>query len=306
MPCILLVHSRMDDPEPPTGARRPDSTSRRPVSERLSRRKRVVVACQFCRIRKTRCDGVKPVCGFCQRHEARCVWGTTSANDEHAMESTPTEREILSRLDEIKSLLDANAPSPRQPPTVRPPSSSEERSCEPPPSTLPGTSAIPPSHPAIRCESILRWPVFHGLIEPSDAAIESFVFECAPVSSDTDNGASSAIIQEHSLLPLCRKFLAHVHARNPILEGSELIHYAKHVTENGLAWDGRSCLVVCPIPLDGFLLLITALAHCIRTCMLHGPMGGHGDTGECGRYSICRSLLHSSQETIGLTRLLSC
>ncbi|PYH89948.1 nitrogen assimilation transcription factor NirA [Aspergillus ellipticus CBS 707.79] len=31
-------------------------------------------ACQFCRVRKIRCDNVKPSCGSCQRHDRQCVY----------------------------------------------------------------------------------------------------------------------------------------------------------------------------------------------------------------------------------------
>ncbi|PYI01403.1 nitrogen assimilation transcription factor NirA [Aspergillus sclerotiicarbonarius CBS 121057] len=31
-------------------------------------------ACQFCRVRKIRCDNAKPICGSCQRHDRQCVY----------------------------------------------------------------------------------------------------------------------------------------------------------------------------------------------------------------------------------------
>ncbi|EHA21656.1 hypothetical protein ASPNIDRAFT_183566, partial [Aspergillus niger ATCC 1015] len=31
-------------------------------------------ACQFCRVRKIRCDNEKPTCGSCQRHDRQCVY----------------------------------------------------------------------------------------------------------------------------------------------------------------------------------------------------------------------------------------
>ena len=47
------------------------------------------------------------------------------------------------------------------------------------------------------------------------------------------------------VVPLCHKFLAHVHSRNPILDEMQLLQYAEHVVVHGLEWDGLSCLVVC-------------------------------------------------------------
>lgn len=39
----------------------------------LSKRKRTTVACNFCRARKTRCDGVRPTCGPCRLLDLECV-----------------------------------------------------------------------------------------------------------------------------------------------------------------------------------------------------------------------------------------
>ncbi|KAL2884120.1 hypothetical protein SGCOL_000057 [Colletotrichum sp. CLE4] len=104
---------------------------------------------------------------------------------------------------------------------------------------------------ALRCESMLRWPIFGGIISEEDSRIESSILEFG--TDVTDDGLnhpndSSMInglgIQEDAFVPLCRKFLTHVHPRNPILEGNELIAYAKQATEHGIKWDARSCLVL--------------------------------------------------------------
>ncbi|KAH7141321.1 fungal-specific transcription factor domain-containing protein [Dactylonectria estremocensis] len=44
-----------------------------PVSRRRGAR-RTALACQECRGKKRRCDGVKPVCGTCKSRLSRCVW----------------------------------------------------------------------------------------------------------------------------------------------------------------------------------------------------------------------------------------
>jgi hypothetical protein len=51
-------------------------------------------------------------------------------------------------------------------------------------------------------------------------------------------------IQEEQIVPLCENFLSNVHIKNPILEISEFTQYVRDVAENGLRWDGPSCLVV--------------------------------------------------------------
>ncbi|KXH61281.1 C6 zinc finger domain-containing protein [Colletotrichum salicis] len=100
---------------------------------------------------------------------------------------------------------------------------------------------------ALRCESMLRWPIFEGIISEDDSQIESFILEFG--TDMTDDGLnqpndSSMIngpgIQEDAFVPLCRKFLTHVHPRNPFLEGNELIAYAKQAAEHGIKWDAPS------------------------------------------------------------------
>lgn len=253
----------------PTSPPFPMSTStptprRRLTTEKLARRKRAVAACQFCRLRKTKCDGVKPVCGFCQRLDAQCIWSDHSL--ENRYESTPAEHEILQRLDELKALLqNSNAVLPgsstvegaanaSSEPPARPPSPTTAASY---PSNLSSVSPSIPSNASARCESMLHWPVFRESLEPSEIAIESFVleddhfFDTSPSSfTPTLSGppkkliASAYGLQENHFVPLCRKFLVHVHPRNPILEGGELMQYAKRAAEDGLGWDGPSCLVV--------------------------------------------------------------
>ncbi|KAI1341009.1 fungal-specific transcription factor domain-containing protein [Xylariaceae sp. FL0016] len=39
------------------------------------KRKRITVACNSCRSKKARCDGVRPVCGRCAGYGYTCVWG---------------------------------------------------------------------------------------------------------------------------------------------------------------------------------------------------------------------------------------
>ncbi|GIK05000.1 hypothetical protein Aspvir_009099 [Aspergillus viridinutans] len=57
--------NRLSPPHP-----RPDEES-----EKRPKRRKVAVACDECRARKVRCDGIQPVCGPCtKRSDARCVY----------------------------------------------------------------------------------------------------------------------------------------------------------------------------------------------------------------------------------------
>lgn len=44
-------------------------------SDKKTKRRRVVLACEGCRQRKTRCDGIQPTCGICQKRNIPCVYG---------------------------------------------------------------------------------------------------------------------------------------------------------------------------------------------------------------------------------------
>lgn len=43
--------------------------------DKKNKRRRVALACEGCRQRKTRCDGVQPTCGICQKRKIPCVYG---------------------------------------------------------------------------------------------------------------------------------------------------------------------------------------------------------------------------------------
>jgi hypothetical protein len=233
---------------------------RKATTDKLAPRKRAPIACQFCRLRKTKCDGVKPVCSFCEHHQAQCIWGV--ATDEIA--STPAEKEILQRLDELKDLLSdvrqtaSNIAEPHYststPQTQRPATPITAASQN---TTLDPLANLASPFTHTRCEKVLAWPIFHSVVDPNDVAIESFVLECdnsvvleddmsiSPSETCLDAQVAGLGVRTDQLLPLCRKFLDHVHPRNPMLDEVQLIRYAEHVAECGLEWDGPSCLVVC-------------------------------------------------------------
>ncbi|KAL3298362.1 C6 zinc finger domain-containing protein [Colletotrichum asianum] len=257
-----------DAPPPPVNKRRKTTTDSAGGAA-YARRKRAVTACEFCRLRKTKCDNARPVCGFCRRQRATCVYGDEEEGNggnvvrDHEEDASAV---ILERLDEIKHMLQS---SPRGlAPTAAYPAYQPE----------PTASAAVPSpghqgfdvegasdrgetsrtlYSALRCESMLRWPVFDGLIPEEDARIESFILEfdadlddAAAVeermgpSSTSYGAAAGSGIRDDAFVPLCQKFLMHVHPRNPILEGRELVTYAKRAAEHGVGWDSASCLVL--------------------------------------------------------------
>jgi len=120
--------------------------------------------------------------------------------DEQDETNVPDEfsyqhQEILKRFDELKDLLRAQNIIPQLNPArsksvhscpLSNPTSNAASDTETTTSVLSGQIlACPPqlSHPmaATRCESLLKWSIFHGVISGRDAQISSFVLDpCDP------------------------------------------------------------------------------------------------------------------------------
>ncbi|PGG98464.1 hypothetical protein GX51_06808 [Blastomyces parvus] len=69
-------------------------------------RKRALLACDFCRQRKRRCDGSKPVCGNCSEAEAECRYQELPIQ---SLESSAISSAISRRLDSIETLLKSHS-----------------------------------------------------------------------------------------------------------------------------------------------------------------------------------------------------
>ncbi|RMJ14395.1 hypothetical protein CDV36_005933 [Fusarium kuroshium] len=95
----------------PTGSQDgPPAKKRSRTTTDYTHRKRVPVACQFCRLRKVKCDNARPSCGYCLRQQARCVYGENDSPQPpspagHDAESEGSDQKILARLDEIKDMI---------------------------------------------------------------------------------------------------------------------------------------------------------------------------------------------------------
>ncbi|CAI4212826.1 unnamed protein product [Parascedosporium putredinis] len=78
----------------------------------------------------------------------------------------------------------------------------------------------------INSEAILHWPIFEAYLAP------------------TPDPSSSTRRTGRRITRLCRQFLAYVHIKNPVLDVAEFKCYVREATENGIGWDGPSCLVL--------------------------------------------------------------
>jgi len=256
--------------------RNPQDTRR---TARMYQRRRAVAACQPCRARKTKCDNVRPVCGFCSRTAADCTYAEGSKDYSSWVFSPPSDPlfnpcqltlrrfdpaslAILDRINHAINLLESqqqvSAVIPHQPGpglTDASPASSTQlgqsvvsNATPLPPSELDEDSLDVPGDPAtlINCEAILRWPIFRSCVPPD---LQSFILDSDDAYSDT-LGPSPASqrggVREEDFVKLSGRFLAYVHVKNPILDCSEFRSSVKEAADNGIGWDGPSCLVVSP------------------------------------------------------------
>lgn len=259
---------------------RPTKKARRIGVEALVRRKRASTACQFCRIRKTKCDNVRPVCGVCRHHQATCTY----AEDDTGHSFEPVDQagqDIVSHLEEIKSILRMDIiPRITAPLNQEPVAGNYEEMQRPNAGVFRSVDKTNAQHgPAFdlersskqllclntRCEIVLQWPIIQELLPISVSGVDYFLFDSPWVDQEalvlgspfasldpptpllplkSHLSASMIGIQEDQFLSLCQKFLKYVHARNPILDPAQLLRYAANVAESGLSWDASSCLVV--------------------------------------------------------------
>ncbi|KAI1451721.1 vegetative cell wall protein gp1 [Annulohypoxylon moriforme] len=243
------------------GADHEDAVS--PVSNKrqrtagMYRRKRAVAACQQCRIRKTKCDNARPVCGFCQKNQGQCIYPDGGPNDYSAFD--PASLAILDRINHVVNLLEAGSPAgPAEVPQEPSPASlpihtpvnatvaniSQQPICEE--DDLPRLDDPDFAASTCSCESILRWPIFRAVVPD----VRPFIFEsnggtnAFAEARGSEPGRLGRGVQEDDFIPLSKKFLAYVHVKNPILDLADFRAHVKEASENGLRWNSQSCLVL--------------------------------------------------------------
>ncbi|KAF4449338.1 vegetative cell wall gp1 [Fusarium albosuccineum] len=235
-------------------------------------RKRAVTACQSCRLRKTKCDNVRPACGFCSSNGAQCIYPSAGAANDYSTYD-PASLTILDRLNHVVSLLESR-PSAVLVNDTQPLNDTRRISeYSDPSSSHPGqhilniapviphdaTAHIPeadilqaleiPGFPSEKsnCESIMRWPILEGLVPDVHSLVLESEQDTESCRTDprVERGASLGRgVQEDDFIPLSKRFLAYVHVKNPILDVADYKAKVRDAAENGPRWDGASCLVL--------------------------------------------------------------
>ncbi|KAK7207652.1 hypothetical protein BZA70DRAFT_271865 [Myxozyma melibiosi] len=255
----------------PAAKRQRRSDSLRPAYPR----RRAVEACQTCRARKTKCDNVRPSCGFCTRIGTRCVFETTESDFSSF---DPASLKILDRLNAVaadvqtllarttsNSSISNAAPviefpikSPLRPISIAPSTASPEQGAAPPPPPL--ISVSPPSTTdtqnsdvvsetlnfpteELHDEKILSWPIFE-LPFTITPLIENLLDAEADYSSEAEDYSVNQDPPTSELWSLVDSFLLNVHIKNPILDFQRLRKSAANIIQNGFKWDEESCLML--------------------------------------------------------------
>ncbi|KAJ5749293.1 uncharacterized protein N7511_010989 [Penicillium nucicola] len=232
-------------------------------------RTRAPTACQTCRLRKTRCDNVRPTCSYCAAQGVECNYPETSPQqNQTGFESgSPSNQEVLSRLNHIAGLLEdiksegstiSSSRSLKESffelamQNTSPLTESLSGSVPHSSTTAPSIEDRGPDHDprilymASSGENMLRWPVYNKIITEAEKHIRSFLLDSLdsqpPNSPPPRQVGIGHFVDE--IPRLCKKYFMICHRRNPIVDLAMLERYAKEVTVQGLGWDGPSCQVL--------------------------------------------------------------
>ncbi|KIV90584.1 hypothetical protein PV10_07870 [Exophiala mesophila] len=82
--------------------------------ERRSKRKRISLACKSCRVRKTKCDGVQPVCGACIDMNLTCGYvRRKDLKSQNAEDNLPLENRLKAIEETLQMLVTQNEDGPK-------------------------------------------------------------------------------------------------------------------------------------------------------------------------------------------------
>ncbi|KAF2009024.1 hypothetical protein BU24DRAFT_455942 [Aaosphaeria arxii CBS 175.79] len=226
-------------------------------------RTRAAVACATCRARKTKCDGRRPLCGYCERTNTICQYDGEDLTAFDLTSFKDMSSEVLHAINQLTQLIKEESRF-RQPDTVSPGSGESFV-------TFPlgegSNSALAVDHNSDQTTNLPTdlhtTPNRHGLHDPQlptfsqglNSVLEWHVFPAGiePIRVDertpppTPEELPKITISELTRLQL--NYRQVVHIVNPMLDISTLDQYITHISENGFDWTTRTCLValVCAI-----------------------------------------------------------
>ncbi|KAJ6440273.1 C-4 methylsterol oxidase [Purpureocillium lavendulum] len=215
-------------------------------------------ACQPCRLRKVKCDKKRPSCSICTVSGQDCEYigdQTEKISLETATATLLDRFEQLQReFEGVKRALHAkDQRTPSQTHSFSAPAEDPSLSSQLPPrlSTVEPSRdflQIPPHRAS--ADTVLRWDIFQDKYPPN--ALIGGLFSPDQPDPNADTPSSDLIINTSGLTPpedeqipnLIDRFLQNVHTKNPILDVEALIKHGRRCADQGIGWDGRSCLVL--------------------------------------------------------------
>ncbi|KAJ5884825.1 hypothetical protein N7495_009335 [Penicillium taxi] len=253
------------------------------AEQRLSRKRdsrtRAPTACQTCRLRKTRCDNVRPICSYCAHQGVDCSYPESSPRSSQPSYDFANQ-EIIQRLGHIASLLedikqDNGASTVSSTRSLKTSffelavNSTSPQGDTLSGSTLPGSNISiengPSEHDPLTLytanspECMLRWPIYNQVITNAERIARSYLLDSLDAQDEQYMPSPRQTPLLDNIQDLCQKYFLLVHMRNPIVDTEKLTRYAREVTIRGLGWDGPSCQV----------LLACALAACASSFPPH-------------------------------------
>ncbi|OBT65745.1 hypothetical protein VE03_03343 [Pseudogymnoascus sp. 23342-1-I1] len=181
---------------------------------RPSKRRKISNACESCRVRKTKCDGGRPICGPCQyrsKSQQSCVYAkdptTRSGNEEHDVFT----RSLIDRIQSLERIIASSSwPQDRQLEDVHPSPRSIREIGVPTATTSQNVSSLGPSEEAVTVRAGHQNPLGDDVpvavnYGPSPVATHEGTFSAADVensSSPVNAMGSAAFTGGGSCLPL--------------------------------------------------------------------------------------------------------
>ncbi|OJD11865.1 hypothetical protein AJ78_07452 [Emergomyces pasteurianus Ep9510] len=228
------------------------------MSGNISKRRRNVLACDVCRGRRTKCDGRRPKCAFCEKHNTDCVYR------ELPPPSSRIESEIVKireRLDNIDCLLSArqhasaNAPGLSTSETSRIEFQREEEMCE--------TQEAIPDFPymTIKTPSMMNIIGLDSDLGAWITGVERAAFPTLPRSG----GSRVVVFQHENVMSSLAAFSEKIHVWYPILEPSFSDGFARSTADLHFN-SSNSCLSLLVVAIGSL-----AKHHSITTALNERP-----------------------------------
>ncbi|OLN97276.1 Positive regulator of purine utilization 6 [Colletotrichum chlorophyti] len=185
-----------------------------PVKESLTRkrqrtdsfypRRRSIMACNVCRARKSRCDNVRPSCGFCVSSGADCVYEDSRSDFSNYDSAT---LHILNRLDNLESRMEEGF-----------------------------------NHS--ECVDLNRSLAIIHEIELESSPLSASSEGPGEAQTDSDlRTEGDSLVDPEVIGSAIESFLQNVHSKNPILEPQSLKDAARECAKNGFSHNVQSALV---------------------------------------------------------------